>query len=238
MIGNYFDQKSLKRKNEALVRENEKVEAAQSGMDAAQEQVQDLASQLQRLNIDLVQTWLKSLSNNFGLDTNDRITVYYEYGRAFFLLARYSKNPEFRRVHRQKFPIDEGVISQAWQHEECVETECPEANEHQAYEDFLVEKYGYKREKPHSFNMKSCRLYAKAIIDAGDNIGVIVFESISDKFLENLDIKNLRMHCEAQQSQLAKFVRDGLRYDKEITLLASARTTSVESELLSGESDE
>ena len=86
--------------------------------------------------------------------------------------------------------------------------------------------------------MKSCRLYAKAIIDAGDNIGVIVFESISDKFLENLDINNLRMHCEAQQSQLAKFVRDGLRYDKEITLLASARTTSVESELLSGESDE
>ena len=81
--------------------------------------------------------------------------------------------------------------------------------------------------------MKSCRYIALAIVDADVHIGVIVFESTETDFLKENDTENkIREHCKNHQGQLSKFVRDGLKLDREATIKRAGNNRSIEDEFL------
>jgi hypothetical protein len=149
------------------------------------------------------------------------------------LLARYSINPQYTKIHRQKFPLNQGVIDKAWQHGCHVDKDCPKAEQNKEYVDYLIQTYGYEKEKINNLTMKSCRYIALAIVDADVHIGVIVFESTDPNFLTHIDTENnIKEHCKKYQAQLCKFVRDGLELDRETKIKRSKNTESVEDNVL------
>jgi hypothetical protein len=108
-IGTYKDQNALN----GQISEAKETKKA---LNSTQEELQDSKSKLIELQRELVKNWLKSASKHFSLDTHSRVTIYYEHQGEFYLLARYSQNPNFDSVHRQKFPRNQGVISKAFDH--------------------------------------------------------------------------------------------------------------------------
>ncbi|MCU8412457.1 hypothetical protein M2G44_17970 [Vibrio vulnificus] len=243
-LGTFKDQSAQNKKMSILQDENVTLVDTRQALNTTQEQLQESKSELAKLHTDLVETWLLGVCKHLGLNSKERITIYYEHDEEFYLLARHSRNPHFSKVHRQKFPLNQGVIGQSWQHDVCIEVECPSSENLDAYKNFMNQKYGYDLSKLESLTMKSCRYVAKAISDAGVHIGVIVFESESDDFVSREDdekIKEILAYCEEHQSQIAKFVRDGFKYSKEINLKSENQVQSVEDdflELLNGGSDE
>ncbi|WP_028771953.1 hypothetical protein [Shewanella waksmanii] len=227
--GTYKDQDRQKQQMVELQTENEELNDTKSALNSNQEELQERQSRIIGLHGELVQTWLKGMSKFLGLDSNSRVTIYYEHAEEFYLLERYSKNPTYSKVHRQKFPLNQGVISRAWEHEHHVESNCPHSTKDD-YVSYLSDAYGYEQEKIHSLTMKSCRYYAKAIIDADIHIGVIVFEGTETDFLDNELSKNIDSYCKDHQGQLSKFVRDSLLFDKEVNIKREGKTISVEDE--------
>ena len=230
--GTYKDQDRQNKKMLELNAENEELGNTKSALNSAQEELQESKSKIIGLHGELVQTWLKGMSKFLELDSNSRVTIYYEHDEEFFLLERYSKNPTYAKVHRQKFPLNQGVISKAWEHESHVESQCPHSNSYEEYAKYLVENYEYKREKIDALTMKSCRYYAKAIIDADIHIGVIVFEGTEINFFDNNLENKITDYCRDHQGQLSKFVRDSLLFDKEVNIKREGKNISVEDDLL------
>lgn len=230
--GTYKDQDRQNKKMLELNAENEELGNTKSALNSAQEELQESKSKIIGLHGELVQTWLKGMSKFLELDSNSRVTIYYEHDEEFYLLERYSKNPTYAKVHRQKFPLNQGVISKAWEHENYIESQCPHSSSYEEYVKYLGENYEYKREKIDALTMKSCRYYAKAIIDADIHIGVIVFEGTEINFFEN-DVENkITDYCRDHQGQLSKFVRDSLLFDKEVNIKREGKNISVEDDLL------
>jgi hypothetical protein len=222
--GTYKDQNAL---NSQISEAKETKKA----LNSTQEELQDSKSKLIELQRELVKNWLKSASKHFSLDTHSRVTIYYEHQGEFYLLARYSQNPNFDSIHRQKFARNQGVISKAFDHGCHKEDQCPcPASTEANYSEYLNKEYGYESEKIKSLNMKSCRYLAKAIVDADNHIGVVVFESTQTEFFNKINDADVKKYCQDYQSQLAKFVRDILEYDKEIHM-KSTPNAQVEDEL-------
>ncbi|MEI6895549.1 MAG: hypothetical protein V5789_13190 [Colwellia sp.] len=230
-VGTYKDQDKQKLKMEALEIDNNKLSETKSALNLTQEELQEKKSRILELHGELVKTWLKGLSKYLELDSNSRVTIYYEHDEEFYLLERHSKNPKYAKVHRQKFPLNQGVISKAWEHDTHKEVECPHSEE-KAYTDYLHQNYDYDIDKIASLTMKSCRYYAKAIIDADVHIGVIVFEGTEIHFFENDLEKQINDYCHEHQGQLSKFVRDSLSFDKEVNIKRKGKSISVEDEFL------
>jgi len=236
--GTYKDQERQNKKMLQLNAENEVLGNTKSALNSAQEELQESKSRIIGLHGELVQTWLKGMSKFLSLDSNSRVTIYYEHDEEFYLLERYSKNPTYAKVHRQKFPLNQGVISKAWEHENHIENDCPHAGSYEKYAAYLTEKYNYKREKIDELTMKSCRYYAKAIVDADIHIGVIVYEGTEIDFFEN-DLENRIIdYCRDHQGQLSKFVRDSLLFDKEVSIKREGKNISVEDDFLQMMEDE
>ena len=211
---------------------NKELDNTKSALNSVQEELQESKSKIIGLHGELVQTWLKGMSKFLELDSNSRVTIYYEHDEEFFLLERYSKNPTYAKVHRQKFPLNQGVISKAWEHESHIEKDCPHSSSYKDYIDYLNTTYDYKREKIDALTMKSCRYYARAIIDADIHIGVIVFEGTESNIFDNGLIEKITEYCRDHQGQLSKFVRDSLLFDKEVNIKREGKNISVEDELL------
>lgn len=242
-LGTFKDQAAQNKKMDLLQKENETLVDTRIALNTTQELLQESKSELSKLHTDLVETWLLGVCKHLNLNSKERITIYYEHDEEFYLLARHSKNPHFSKVHTQKFPLNQGVIGLAWQHDVCTEFECPSSGDLNAYKKFMNEKYGYDLAKLESLTMKSCRYVAKAVSDAGIHIGVIVFESEDGNFVSEGDekTKEILSYCVEHQSQIAKFVRDGFKYSKEMHLKSENQVQSVEDdflELLNGGGDE
>jgi len=232
-VGTYLDQRRQQVRMGELDEELERLDDVKASLDATQEELQEHKSRILQLHTELVQTWLKGACKALDLDSTDRITIYYEHDEAFILLARYSKNPDYSKVHRQKFPLDKGVINQAWQHESYVEQNCPSSDDYEKYVEYLCETYGYEADEINRLTMKSCRYFAKAIVEADVHIGVIVFESTRADFFEADDrVGSLGKYCDNYQSQISKFVRDGIGFDKEIRAAGSYHRKSPEEDVL------
>lgn len=165
---------------EGKLREKEPLEQS---LDKAYEQIENSGSRLRELQMNLVAEALKSASRTLGLTTHDRVSIYYELDDEFHLLSRYSRNPALRKNHRQKFPLDHGVLSQAWCHRVHLDKNCPDSNSND-YEEYQEKNYGYDAKTVSRFAMKSCRYLAFAITDADSPIGVILFESSNSNFLK------------------------------------------------------
>jgi len=230
-LGTYKDQDKQRLKMKKLEEENSKLSKTSSALNSTQEELQENKSRILGLHGELVKTWLKGLSKYLELDSNSRVTIYYEHDEEFYLLERHSKNPKYAKVHRQKFPLNQGVISKAWEHETHKEDACPHS-EDKGYSQYLHNTYDYDLDKVNSLTMKSCRYYAKAIIDADLHIGVIVFEGTETVFFDNNLENKINDYCHEHQGQLSKFVRDSLSFDKEVNIKRSAKTISVEDEFI------
>lgn len=231
-VGTYKDQDRQNKNMLALTQENELLNDTKNALNSAQEELQESKSRVIGLHGELVQTWLKGMSKYLELDSNSRVTIYFEHDEEFYLLERHSKNPTYSKVHIQKFPLNQGVISKAWEHESHIENECPHSSSNEDYIDYLINTYGYEREKIKSLTMKSCRYYAKAIIDADVHTGVIVFEGTDINFLENELIQKIDQYCGDHQGQLSKFVRDSLLFDKEVNIKREGKSVAVEDDIL------
>lgn len=232
-LGTYKDQSAQNKRMQQLQNDNATLGQIKQALNTTQEQLQENRSELTRLHIDLVETWLLGVCKHLSLNSTERITIYYEHEEEFYLLARHSKNPHFSKVHRQKFPLNQGVIGQAWQHDICTETDCPSSINLDAYKEFMHQKYGYEHDKLESLTMQSCRYIAKAVSDAGIHIGVIVFESLNIEFMDDDKRVDLVLsYCSEHQSQIAKFVRDGFKYSKEMNLKTDHKVKSVEDDFL------
>ncbi|WP_334039047.1 hypothetical protein [Alteromonas macleodii] len=232
-FGTYQDQNKQNLHMEQLKRDNLKLSDTESALNSAQEEVQETKSRLVKKQNELVTTFLKNASRQLEMDTHARLSLYFEYDEEFYILARYSANPNYSKIHRQKFPLNQGVISMAWQHNCHEELTCPCAETNPGeYKKYLKDTYQYEDDKIDSLTMSSCRYYAKAIVDADVHIGVIVFESTQTNFLDGAFKDKINQFCDGHQGQISKFVRDSLNFDKEISIKRSGIQHSVEDELL------
>ena len=199
---------------------NQQVTKLERALDSSQKKCQSFRSEVLKTQQDSVKLWLKVISKHLGLNHDTRVSIYYENNENFYVLSRYSLNPILAKIHKQKFPLNKGVISQAWQHGEYSEDECLEYKETSPdeYIAYMTKKYDYDADTINNINMKSCRYFALAIAEVGDNIGVILFESDkTDSFSDDMKDKIKSYHAD-YHSYVSFFVRNALAYDKSANL--------------------
>jgi hypothetical protein len=162
----------------------------QQRMSALQRRNDELASRVGSLEdaadgyaasyFELISAELSLLYEALGFTDDERISVYKHDGRAFVVLGRYTKHPEYRQRGRPFYADDEGCIGQAWRHDEAFVDDLPDPEEAPgAYFDRLAREYGIARRTAAGLRMKS-RSYAAFALDdpAGfQRIGIIVLES-------------------------------------------------------------
>ncbi|MGE8571400.1 MAG: coiled-coil domain-containing protein [Acinetobacter amyesii] len=200
-------EKEILEKDNEVNRKIEEIKRLSSSINGYQENIQDLNNQIYELQNDIAVGWLKHIFKLFKMNSMERVSIYFEQDEVFILLARYSVNPHYKKSHRQKFPLNQGVISQAWSYGEKIENQCPKyEGDGKEYFKYMSDTYAFRIEDLQSFYMKSCWYVAIAISKADDNLGVIVFESINENILNDTDIKALISYCKENQSYLAEFI--------------------------------
>lgn len=170
----------------------------------------------------LVTTWLKGCSRELKLNTHDRITIYFYFAEHFYLLARFSENPTFREIHRQKFSKNRGVICEAWQHKTCVDIEDipPYQDDPDGYRSYMEDQYGYSGERVDALTMKSCQYVATSISEADNPIGVIIFESEKQGKFKTQKVSQIKKYCIDHQSYMIDFIRNGIKYNKSVKVVS------------------
>lgn len=135
------------------------------------------------------------VEENQAVLMTSRISIYVEQQGQFVLLGRWAKNEKFRRVGRRSFPIDQGLIGQAWESKDGV----ARVRKLPADEDRWVaeqcKRYGFDEEAARNLTMQS-RSISAVRIDSGPKSGVFVIESeLPDAFsiFEMHDLKEHRL---------------------------------------------
>ena len=96
---------------------NEKIESLQGDKNNLDVKIQKLENQLSKINnnsIDIVEIHLAYLAEKMKLGSNERITLYKLISDQFYVLGRYSSNPELKKRSRSNYE-KEGLIFKAWQ---------------------------------------------------------------------------------------------------------------------------
>jgi hypothetical protein len=218
IISNYR-KKELEENNKNLEEGNVSIPTLKEKIDKSQEDLQALRSDIYELHQNHVRTWLKGIFKQIDFNTYVRASVYYENLDSFSLLARYSLNPALAKSHKQKFKLNQGVISQAWQHGEHLDNESLSYDSNpDKYNAYMMKKYKYSLEQLNEINMKSCTFFGLSITQADENIGVILFESLNADAFSPETIDKIKDYCHHFESHLCSFVRDGIGYDKSISV--------------------
>lgn len=212
--GSREEMELLKSKNSSLKERCKDKETIKISLDRSQEESRLLQSELVNLHKNLVCGWLKGLYQQVNLNNTARVTIYYEQDGAFYLLGRYSKNPRFAQANKNKFKIDLGVISKAWEYDKWVESDAPVYSKENPsdYNDYMIKKYEYTKDTLAKIRMKSCRFLGLSITDADENIGVILFESVKEDFLAQRMQNCIEKWCDSNQSSLCKLIKGGQKY--------------------------
>lgn len=142
------------------------------------------------------------------LSTDERITVYlhWETLDQFTAIFRVSGNPDFRKVVRDLYPKETGIIGKAWADEQAEEVLSSNINETRAdFERRLCDKWGFPQEIAKKIRMESKTLFAARIDDREHTaIGVIVVES---KTPDNLKLKEVLDAIMENEVLIANVVR-------------------------------
>lgn len=229
-FGIYKDQSEMSSDNKKLNEENstlktnktsfersklDEIQELKIKVDRSQEDAQLHRSKVSEIHSSLVESWLKGIAKSIDLDTHSRVSIYYEDDESFSILARYSQNPALSKMHKQRFSLNQGVISQSWQHGYWYECEAPlYTTDEGKYNKYMMARYKYTQEEIDAIKMKSCRYFGRAIVDVDDHIGVILFESTKEEHFNEDVRENIINYCEKYQSHLCAFVRNGRNYDK------------------------
>ncbi|VXA77309.1 MULTISPECIES: hypothetical protein [Aeromonas] len=229
-LGIYKDQSEMASDNKRLNNENsalkenktnferskeDEIQALKIKVDRSQEEAQLHRSKVSEIHSSLVESWLKGIAKSIDLDTHSRVSIYHEDDESFSILARYSQNPALSKMHKQRFALNQGVISQSWEHGRWYECEAPSyTTDKDEYDKYMMARYKYTQEELDAIKMKSCRYFGLAIVDVDDHIGVILFESTKEESFNDEVRESIISYCEKYQSHLCAFVRNGRNYDK------------------------
>jgi hypothetical protein len=129
---------------------------------------------------EIVRSHLVALAHELQLSDKERISVYVHNGvDAFEMVGRYSKNPEFNKAARTKYPDSEGCIALAWRNGFAYAANLPDpVVDCKAYQDVLLNQYNIPRKTSKAMRMKGRCIAACACEgSSGARIGVIVAES-------------------------------------------------------------
>lgn len=224
--GTIRDQKAQKNKIESLTNNNRSIEDAEL-------ELSETRIKIQKLNIDSIELWLKVYSKQLELTSKDRASIYYEDKGNLYILARYSKNPVLKQIHKLKFPLDKGIISKAWE-DGFYECSLPQYNtDKDGYIKQCCAEFGYSEEDIEKLTMKSSCYYAKAIIDADDHIGIIILESYNNKIINEDQKDTVAQFLESSSSLLANLIRNARKFERQpVDNSASSDTMKDELELL------
>ncbi|EID0697600.1 hypothetical protein LA277_002722 [Vibrio parahaemolyticus] len=231
----HYQQKDLVEENENLKKKNITLSSTQSEVKKLQGDIQRLLGdgrilkeENYRLHEKQVETWLKGLCKYIGLDSDSRVSIYYVNDGSFKLLARKSPNPLLSKFNPKVYALDKGVISLSWQKGEFKDDEIPlgEAD----YVQYMSDKYNYDEEHLNEIKMKSRFMLGLAIVDADENIGVILFESINNQAFNDEKIASVKKYCQDFQSYLCGFVRDCIRYERDAIRDVASRSQALQAE--------
>lgn len=95
------------------------------------------------------------------------------------MLGRFSKDPEYTKRGRGRYPKNQGAIQKAWRSGKESITNLPDPKTHESkYLQALLDDWGIPKGIARKLRMKSRSYYAKAIDDnTGKRVAVIVYES-------------------------------------------------------------
>ena len=213
------DLKALKEENIKLKQLKPELEKLKNKLDITIEDNDKLNSKIKEKHEDLVKSWLKMISLNLELSVDERLTIYFEQQESFTLLARYSQNKNYDKIHNQKFPLNKGVISKAWERNEWIENAAPRYEENnEDYINYMVKEYSYTKKKLNSITMKTDKFFGIAIQEADENIGVLLYEKISGS--EKKEITDFNTKCEiirnkhtSNTNYLIKYVKEAIKLE-------------------------
>ncbi|MCF5891078.1 prominin family protein [Aeromonas veronii] len=216
---NHFIQHKLQNENDSLKIEKSDLQAQLRELNSLREKISEYQEDGHQLKVEnyklhekQVETWLKGICKHIELDYESRVSIYYKDGNVFKLLARNSSNPLLKQFNRKDYPIECGVLSKAWQYGYYADANIPE--DFDAYIEYMCKKYQYIEEVLYNIKMKSCTMLGLAIVDADENIGVILFESKEQNAFEEGTIEAIKKYCSDFQSHLSGFVRDCKVYER------------------------
>ena len=161
--------------------------------------IQNLESQISKINnnsIDIVEIHLAYLFEKMKLGSNDRISLYKLINDEFYVLGRYSSNPELKKRSRTSYK-KEGLIFKAWQEIKFFKNSgIPVADSKRTkfrrnYYKVVNAFAQIEEETVWNMKMKSRSFYIKAFKDLMnlEQTSIIVIESKNDKAFEEVEIE-------------------------------------------------
>ena len=173
----------------------------------------------QRDYFDLFQDELSILANDvFQFTDNERISVYKHDGKAFVMLGRYSKDPEYIKRGRSVYPDNEGCIATAWRDGEAFVNGLPDpSSDLNGYVDALKDQWDVNKTTARNFKMKSRSYGAYAVEDLSGirRIAVVVIESCCVDVLDDDRLKELLSSYEGRR--IAHFLGRMQRFEPSLT---------------------
>jgi hypothetical protein len=135
----------------------------------------------------------KAVFDAAGLNDRCRVTLYrHDFSAdAFFIIARYSTNPTFKKRGRSHFPADQGCIGEAWRNGEASDLNMPSPTNRPIYDAHQLSKWRIPENVVDKLTMRPQSIWAYALDSAGDRFGIVVIESIRKRDLQPAILKRL-----------------------------------------------
>lgn len=177
--------------------------------------IQKLENQLSKINnnsIDIVDIHLAYLAEKMKLGSTERITLYKLINDQFYVLGRFSSNPELKKRSRLVYK-KEGLIFKAWQESKFFKNSgipIPNLNSkskfRRGYYKVLNEIANIEEQTVWEMRMKSRSFYIKAFKDLKNlaQTSIIVIESKNEKAFEEAEI-GLMLNLD-EEKKLVAFV--------------------------------
>ena len=170
------------------------------------EEIQKLENKIQdiyRIYSNVFTEHLASLFFKLNLTDNERISMYKFQDDYFYIIGRYSINPDLKEINRDKYP-KEGLIYKAWCDGEYFLNDSPEFKRNKAY-NFFNNIAPINKVTFDSLTMKSRSYYLKAFTNTKkiDRIAIIIIESKKNKTLAKNEIDIV---LKEEENKLSSFV--------------------------------
>lgn len=159
-----------------------------------------LTKELSQASLDptkLFKLLLMDLSNDMGLGTAHRLSLYKVTSGKFFIIGRYSDNPNFCEVRRKYYDRARGAIDLAWENgwAECSVNANPMAKRRK-YVSEQCAKYQLKQQVVEGFVMKSRCYKALALKNStGATLAIICAESTDRLGLASVTREDMQQRC-------------------------------------------
>lgn len=208
IIGGYKDSKKLLDAKNEIQKKFDELDRKYENLTIS---LKEKEGDLRLLHEKLVRSWLKNIDVEIRMENSERVSIYFVKNDEFYILGRYSQNPKLEKIHTQKFALDKGVLSLAWENGQHTELSCPVYKDSRdSYVDYIKKTYGYSEEIIDRFTMKSCNYIGVSIEDRGKRIGVMLFESEAESLVNKED--DITTVMNSYSEQIRGLIVDGQNY--------------------------